>query len=161
MPAAVTARVRAPAAPRACSIALLLRGFAGPQQPFEMGDVIEQGLAAPLGQRIAALRPALNEAPVHCDVAGVLELAQMHAGIAVGRPDGIADVGKVDFPGAREKGDDRDPNAALQHLVDRIVVEVDHGAAGRPRHSRKPGISSNSSMSTADSGSTSMRWRKA
>src|SRR5262245_42125098 len=122
-----------------------------------MGDVIEQGLAAALGQRIAALRSALNEASIHGDVTGVLELAQMHAGLAVGRPERIADVGKSDLPGAREKGDDRDPNAAVQYLVDRIVVEVDHGAAGRPRHSRKPGIASNSSMSTADSGSTSMR----
>src|SRR5713101_4186898 len=128
-----------------------------------MGDVVEQSLASAVGQRITRLRLALNEAFVDGDIAGFLELAQMNACIAVGGLDRVADGREVDLSGTREKGNDGDPNAALQHLVDRIVVEVDHtlADAGWPRHSSRPGNASSNSIRTADRGSTSMRWRSA
>src|SRR5215471_1515223 len=122
-----------------------------------MGHVVEQRRATAVGQRVAGLRLALDEALVHGDVAGFLELAQVNARIAIGGLNRVADAGEVDVSGAGEKGNDRDANAALQHLVDRIVIEVGHAPADRPRHSKKPGSASNTSMRTADSGSTSRR----
>src|SRR5437016_11952503 len=122
-----------------------------------MGDVVEQRLAAAVGQRVARLRLALNEALLGGDVARLLELAQMDAGIAVGGSDRIADDREVHLAGAGEKRDDGDPDAALQHLVDGIVVEVGHvrADAGRRRHSMMPGNASSTSMNAADSSSTS------
>src|SRR6516165_3807897 len=152
-----------------CSFAFLPCRFCPPQQQLEMRDMIEQRLAAALGQRVTRLRLAIDETLFHRDVAGVLELAQMHAGIAVGGLDSVAYHREVDRAGAREKRDDRDANPALQHLVDRIVVEVDHAAAGavgaaevgRPRHSNSPGNANSCNISTAESDSTSTRWRSA
>src|SRR5205807_9313430 len=128
-----------------------------------MGDVVEQRLAAPVGQRVARLRLALNEALLGGDVARLLEFAQMDAGIAVGRSDRVADDREVHLAGAGEKSDDGDPDATVQHLVDGVVVEVGHvrADAGRLRHNTIPGNASSTSMSAADSSSTSMRWRSA
>src|SRR5262249_45857063 len=100
---------------------------------------------------------ALDEALVHGDVAGFLELAQVNARIAIGGLNRVADAGELDVSRAREKGNDGDANAALQHLVDRIVIEVGHALAGRLRHSRRPGSASNNNRRTAESGSTPRR----
>src|SRR5262249_36227241 len=126
-----------------------------------MGHVVEQCGAPAVGQRVPRLRLALDEALVHGDVAGLLELAQVNARIAIGALDRVADAREVDDSRAGEKGNDGDANAALQHLVDRVVIEVGHALAGRRRHSRRPGSASNTNMRTADSGSTSRRCRSA
>src|SRR6516162_6329025 len=122
-----------------------------------MGHVVEQRRATAVSERITRLRLALDEALIHGDVAGFLELAQVNARIAIGALDRVADAREVDVYGAGEKGNDRDANAALQHLVDCIVIEVGHAPAGRPRHSKRPGSASNTSMRTTESGSTSRR----
>src|SRR5262249_14071266 len=126
-----------------------------------MGHVVEQCRATAVGERITRLRLALYEALVHGDVAGLLELAQVNARIAIGAPDRVADAREVDLSRAGEKGNDGDANAALQHLVDRVVIEVGHAPAGRRRHSKRPGSASNTNMRTADSGRTSSRCRSA
>src|SRR5215831_2486438 len=122
-----------------------------------MGHVVEQRRATAVSERITRLRLALDEALIHGDVAGFLELAQVNARIAIGALNRVADAREVDVSGAGEKGNDGDANAALQHLVDRIVIEVAHAPADRPRHSKKPGSASNNNMRTAESGSTSRR----
>src|SRR5215831_4238007 len=122
-----------------------------------MGHVVEQCRATAVGERITRLRLALDKALVHGDVAGFLELAQVNARIAIGALDRVADAREVDLSRAGEKGNDGDANAALQHFVDRIVIEVGHAPADRPRHSKRPGSASNTNMRTADSGSTSRR----
>src|SRR5262245_4040457 len=122
-----------------------------------MSHVVEQCGAPTVGQRVPGLRLALYEALIHGDVAGFLELAQVNARVAIGGLNRVADAGEVDVSGAGEKGNDGDANAALQHLVDRIVIEVGHAPADPPRHSKKPGSASNNNMRTAESGSSSRR----
>src|SRR5215831_9293331 len=122
-----------------------------------MGHVVEQCGAPTVGQRVPRLWLALDKALIHGDVAGFLELAQVNARIAIGGLNRVADAREVDLSGAGEKGNNGDANAALQHLVDRIVIEVGHAPADRPRHSKRPGSASNTNMRTADSGSTSRR----
>src|SRR5437660_1555536 len=131
------------------------------QQAFQVRDVVEQRLAAALGERIGGLRLAIDEALVHRDVAGVLELAQMDAGVAVGGLDRVAQHGEVRAPRAREVGDDREPHPALQQLVDGAVVEVGHAHARRPRIRMRPGSARRASMSTPASSSPSALWRNA
>src|SRR5262245_28470539 len=122
-----------------------------------MGHVVEQRRATAVGERITRLRLALDEALIHGDVAGVLELAQVNARIAIGALDRVADAREVDVSRAGEKGHGGDANGAVQHLVDRVVSEVGHAPADRPRHSKRPGSASNTNMRTAESGSTSRR----
>src|SRR5262245_55569855 len=122
-----------------------------------MGHVVEQCAAPTVGQRVAGLWLALDEALIHGDVAGLLELAQVNARIAIGGLNRVADARELDVSGAGEKGNDGDANAALQHLVDCIVIEIGHAPADRPRHSKRPGSASNNNMRTTESGSTSRR----
>src|SRR5262245_27130374 len=122
-----------------------------------MGHVVEQCAAPTVGQRVAGLRLALDEALVHGDVAGFLELAQVNDRIAIGALNRVADAGEVDVYRAGGKGKDGDEKAALQHLVDRIVLEVAHAAAGRPRHRKNPASAINNKMRTAESDITSSR----
>src|SRR5262249_54209710 len=126
--------------------------FFGPQQHFEMGHVFEQCGASAVGQRVPRLRLAPDKALVHGDVAGLLELAQVNARVAIGTLDRVADAREVDVSGAGEKGNDGDANAALQHLVDRVVIEVSHAPAGRRRHSRRPGSARNKKRRAAEGG---------
>src|SRR5437763_8029267 len=102
------------------SLAPALR-FRRRQQALQMRHVIEQGLAAALGERVAGLRLALDEAFLGSHVTGVLELAQMHAGIAVGGADRVADDGEIRLSGTCQVGHHGEPHPALQQLVDRIV----------------------------------------
>src|SRR5215472_3313008 len=97
-----------------------------------MCHVVEQCRATAVSERVTRLRLALDEALIHGDVAGFLELAQVNARIAIGALDRVADAREVDVSGAGEKGNDRDASAALQHLVDCIVIEV----VMRPRAGR-------------------------
>src|SRR5262249_26979887 len=100
-----------------------------------------------------------DEALVHRDVPGVLELAQMDAGVAVGGVDRVAQQREVRPPGAREIGDDREPHPALQQLVDDAVVEVGHAHSRRPRISATPGSASRTTTRTPARSSPSARWR--
>src|ERR1700751_4351500 len=107
-----------------------------------MGHVVEQCRATAVGERVPRLRLALDEALIDGDVDGFLELAQGNARIAIGGLNRVADAREVHVSGAGEKGNDGDANAALQHLVDCIVIEVAHAPAGRPYHSKRPGSAS-------------------
>jgi hypothetical protein len=103
------------------------------QQRFEVSDIIEQRFAPALGQRIEGLGFARDKALLHLDITGVFELAQVNAGIAVGRPGGVAYCHEIGGLGAGEKGDDGEPHAARQHLVDRRIVEIGHASARSAR----------------------------
>ena len=122
-----------------------------------MRDVADERLPAGRGQAVKRLRLARDKPLFNLDVAGVFELAQMDAGITVGCLDRGAHGGKLGDAGTGEKGDDRQPHPAVQHLVDRGVVEIGHGCRQRCRRrsSMRPGAASSSSISAADSGRTS------
>src|SRR5260370_34680558 len=90
-------------------MAVSLRSWAA---DFRDGNVSEQRLAASLGQRIEGLRPARDETLLDRDVAGVLELAQMDAGIAVGRLRRGAHGREIGGSGGGEESDEREAGAA-------------------------------------------------
>src|SRR5215471_19334820 len=86
----------------------------------------------------------------------------MNARIAVGRLRRIAHRREIGGLGAGEKRDNREPDTAVQQFIDRGMVVIGHRPTRAPRrNSTSPGPASSISISAAEIGNTSARWRSA
>src|SRR5690606_6315379 len=103
-----------------------------------MAHIAEQRPPPPAGQHVCCLRLAPDEAFFHRDVSRLFELSQMHARIAVRCPGRVTDRREINAARACEKGDDGEPDAALQNIVYGGMVEISHDWPGVSARGQAP-----------------------
>src|SRR5271170_5853300 len=119
-----------------------------------MRDVSQKRFASRICQRVDRLRFAGDEVLAHRDVTAVLELSQMHARIAVGHLGRLSDRDEIGFFGTCEERHDRQPRAAVQQLVDGVVVVVGHAWVRLLVRRTRPGPARKKSIIAAPTSAT-------
>src|SRR5690606_9111661 len=80
-------------------------------------DVAGERLAAALGHAVAGARLAIDEALLDRDVAGLLQLGQVHREVAVGGAELIAEVGEVGLLGAGQEREDGQTDLSVNDWI--------------------------------------------